>query len=102
MGVPISRVNDKIIEEHITAKNLDFFSGNYLDFLFNPEEAGASFIVYTAGGTKDDCQGVINQGLLNNINLIMQDISTSVKLEVASRVDNLMVSFYLTIENIRM
>lgn len=89
--LPFSGVTDEKIAERLQIGDTAFFSEEYLLFLINPEEAGSAFQM--SGSSHAGYSGVINMGLIKQVNQFVQKLPESVKQVMISKVDNYMVPF---------
>lgn len=90
LGLQFSGISEAVIKEKIASKDAGFFSEEYLQFLTSPEEAGTSFI-----GQDLACCGDVNIDLLNQLNTIMSELESSVKMIMISKLDSYMVFLHL-------
>ena len=89
-GLPFSGVTDDTIREKLKLKDTGFFTEEYLLFLTNPEETGASFIKDQGSNNNT---GPINLDLIKEVNVFISQLSEAVKQLMISKIDRLMVIF---------
>lgn len=91
LDLQYSGINESTIKDKIAAKDSSFFSDDYLLFLANPEEAGASFVGQGISSCSD-----IDFDLLRSLNTLMTELEPSVKELMVNKLDNFMVGLLLS------